>query len=694
LTGLPEENIMNENAIVNQNEAVRTNPSRRGFCASALAALGVSLADVISPEQLEAAPQDTSVCTPTPQFQPFVPVAEFVRHPAANPSDANLDVNMTVKAAWRNVTTISGQGPQCKRMKLRYYEGRYANNSALKWAPNPALSKWPASPDLPGPGPTFRLRVGDRVRIHLSNEIDPSDFPNTTPDEMACDSQTVIDPTTGQPVPLYPHGETMPSCFHGDNTTNLHFHGTHVTPNGHGDNVMIDVYPKGHVPPPPPDEPPNFSEYTNDFRIPLPPPASNPVYPAKKMQMGQAPGTHWYHAHKHGSVALQLLNGMSGAFIIEGEFDDELEKLMPGLRRTEKVLVIQQIGDQITIQPQANSIQPGDPLNTCAGGDPRTLVNGQLQPAITMQPGEIQRWRIINATMQQVSYLSYSFIGKNGSGYVPTIRQIAYDGIQIAPERYNDPDFGLAQQFTLAPANRIDILVQAPATEGESLLGFKPVHNLPQAGCKSTTTIDPYLLQLSVKGNPISPAMSFPTVQNFPHLPAWLEWNENDPIKEARTLQFNWYEYPKGNTRPHNGQPAIDGKIFDGTLHTAQVVDLDTREEWKLENYWNSSIHPFHIHVNPFQILEIFDPNNPPETQLTKMKPPYVWRDTIAIPASTGTIAEPNVGYVRIRSRFVDFPGTFVLHCHILDHEDRGMMQMVEIVDPKSRVIPRLPQHH
>jgi hypothetical protein len=69
---------MNEITIVNQNEAVATNPSRRGFCASALAALGVSLADVMSPEQLEA--QDTSVCAPTPQFQPFVPVAELVRH--------------------------------------------------------------------------------------------------------------------------------------------------------------------------------------------------------------------------------------------------------------------------------------------------------------------------------------------------------------------------------------------------------------------------------------------------------------------------------------------------------------------------------------------------------------------------------------------------------------------------------------
>jgi FtsP/CotA-like multicopper oxidase with cupredoxin domain len=187
--------------------------------------------------------------------------------------------------------------------------------------------------------------------------------------------------------------------------------------------------------------------------------------------------------------------------------------------------------------------------------------------------------------------------------------------------------------------------------------------------------------------------MSFPTAQNFPRLPAWLQWNENDPIKEARTLKFNWYQYPDGDTRPHNGQPAINGRIYDGTLNTAQVVDIDTREEWTLQNYWNSSIHPFHIHVNPFQILEVFDPNNPPETQLTKMKAPYVWHDTIAIPASTGTIGAPNVGYVKIRSRFVDFPGTFVLHCHILDHEDRGMMQMVKIC-PKPNACPSLPEHH
>jgi FtsP/CotA-like multicopper oxidase with cupredoxin domain len=685
---------MNEIAIITKNEDSIT-PSRRRFVASALAAaLGVSLADVMGPGELGAAPADPTACpTIPPAYQPFVPVGELIRHATTAPSEANLDIAMTVKGGWRYVTTIAGQGPQCKPMKLRYYEGHYMNNAALQYPPKAGLLKWPATHELPGPGPTMRVRVGDRVRVRLSNEIRPSDFPQTTPNEMSCDVRPGgVDPQGNPLKPQYPQGETMPSCLHGDNTTNLHFHGTHVTPNGTGDNVMIDVYPAGHVPPPvPPSVTPNFSVFTNDFRIPSPPPAANPVDPAKKMTMGQAPGTHWYHAHKHGSVALQLMNGMAGAFIIEGDFDDELEALMPGLRQSEKVLVIQQIGDQVNIQLDPTG-QPGVPLNTCAGGDPRPLVNGQLQPAITMKPGEIQRWRFVNATMQQVSYLTYSFIGKDASnpGYAPVIRQIAYDGIQIAPERYNDPNFGLAQQFTVAPGNRIDILVQAPAASGESLLAFKPVHGPPPAGCQPTTVTAPYLLQLTVAGAPVQ--MTFPTVANFPKMPAWLEWDDTHPILMTRKLQFNWMN---DSTKSNYGEPAINGKVFDDTLNTAQVVDLNTEEEWTLENYWNSSIHPFHIHVNPFQVLEIFDPNNPVATQHTIMQKPYIWRDTIAIPASTGTLANPTPGYVKIRSRFVDFPGTFVLHCHILDHEDRGMMQMVKILDPNVKTNSlSMPMHH
>jgi hypothetical protein len=105
--------------------------------------------------------------------------------------------------------------------------------------------------------------------------------------------------------------------------------------------------------------------------------------------------------------------------------------------------------------------------------------------------------------------------------------------------------------------------------------------------------------------------------------------------------------------------------------------------------------HPFHIHVNPFQIVEIFDP-------VTMEKPlafekDFVWYDTIAIPPSYNFMPDAKTprldkngeqvfvpGYVKIRSRFLDFTGIFVIHCHILGHEDRGMMQLVEVVSNKT----------
>jgi FtsP/CotA-like multicopper oxidase with cupredoxin domain len=417
--------------------------------------------------------------------------------------------------------------------------------------------------------------------------------------------------------------------------------------------------------------------------------------------MGQAPGTHWYHAHKHGSVALQLLNGMAGAFIIEGEFDDQLEALMPGLRGTEKVIVIQQLGDTITIQP-------GSPLNTCAGGDPLPLVNGQLQPVIDMKPGEIQRWRFVNATMQQVSHLNYRFLGDDvyaaskasptfpaNPGYSPVIRQIAYDGIQLAPERYNDPAFGLSQEFIIAPGNRIDILVQAPNRPGKSVLAFRLLHGPPPAGCQPRTLNDLFLLRLNVDGAPVSPAMSFPTAANYPAMPAWLQWDEKDPahaILPTRVLNFNSVVPTMENNEDQSSRPAIDGKAFDEKLDTTQLVNLNAVEEWELVNQWASSIHPFHIHVNPFQVVEVFDPNAP--TQV-KLQAPYNWRDTIAIPAAKDNgDGTTTYGRVKIRSRFVDFPGTFVLHCHILDHEDRGMMQEVRVLDPKAMSVPMLPMQH
>ena len=174
----------------------------------------------------------------------------------------------------------------------------------------------------------------------------------------------------------------------------------------------------------------------------------------------------------------------------------------------------------------------------------------------------------------------------------------------------------------------------------------------------------------------------------------------------------------------------IDGHKFDGNI--GQVVLLNTVEEWKIVNKTvNGGVqngmpvttdppgvvdHPFHIHINPFQIVEFFDPNevlpngapryifsgtagngqclldlSNPETWKpcdSGPKTNLIWWDVFPIPSAravfigTGPNAQVTVvpGYFKMRSRFVDYTGQYVIHCHILAHEDRGMMTIVQVV--------------
>ena len=117
----------------------------------------------------------------------------------------------------------------------------------------------------------------------------------------------------------------------------------------------------------------------------------------------------------------------------------------------------------------------------------------------------------------------------------------------------------------------------------------------------------------------------------------------------------------------------INGQQFSG--HVDQTMTLGEVGLWTLHNESpTNAAHPFHIHINPFQVIEIMDPkqNNGQPVQLPR---PWVWWDNFAIPPG---------GYVKITSRFVDFTGKYVLHCHLLDHEDRGMMQLVQVVPNKT----------
>lgn len=104
----------------------------------------------------------------------------------------------------------------------------------------------------------------------------------------------------------------------------------------------------------------------------------------------------------------------------------------------------------------------------------------------------------------------------------------------------------------------------------------------------------------------------------------------------------------------------IDGRIFDEN-RIDQRVKLGALEEWELVNT-SEEWHPFHIHINDFQVVAV---NGDPSTA-------HGYDDTVMIP--------PN-GSVTMRTRFLDYPGKFVYHCHFLYHEDHSMMGVVEVME-------------
>jgi FtsP/CotA-like multicopper oxidase with cupredoxin domain len=146
----------------------------------------------------------------------------------------------------------------------------------------------------------------------------------------------------------------------------------------------------------------------------------------------------------------------------------------------------------------------------------------------------------------------------------------------------------------------------------------------------------------------------------------------------------------------------INGKQFNQMGEMVdQCMPLDGLQDWVLENY-TTLAHPFHIHINPFQVIRIETPTGRDTYNVYAPPRDFVWQDVVAIPAAkitsnSGQITNVTPGRVVIRQTYLDFPGTFVLHCHILAHEDRGMMQLVRVVkgaDYPKRCQDSIPEHH
>jgi FtsP/CotA-like multicopper oxidase with cupredoxin domain len=549
-------------------------------------------------------------------------------------------------------------------------DGRYVQMDLRTYVyPDP---KKPGSWTWDLTGPTLRLykpehsgEQGDRLEIKLQNGL--------CPDHPGCDSACKADVSCPKEEgKLPPHekcvdckpqetdcklcccwvdrGARLPNCFHGDNTTNLHFHGTHVSPQAPQDYVLLELRPEWRS-----NERPAESHADHERgEIAY----GEYQYKLDPLPWTQAEGTHWYHPHKHGSVALQVANGMAGALLIEGPFDKWLRTFYD-IPITERLMVLQEV------QAENNLFTPTSPASLV----PNMLVNGQLTPKVEIGEGEIQRWRFVNATMRNAAEIKLVFPAELD------VRQIAMDGIQFSRKNYDKQPLLDNNDIDFAPGNRVDVLVRGKKTGTYQLQG--PVFgnlapspreslHLRDTAISARTGRRSSLITVEVVAPKKRTAanMEFPPADKWPETPDYLKDITSEQV-EHHKIELRFSMTAVGGDPTTEFQ--INGKKYDPSCVDI-TTEVGTAAEWTLKNETDQQ-HPFHIHTNPFQVIY--------EKKGGKFR---VWQDTIALPLAK------DGGKVTLRQRYEHFTGEYVLHCHFLGHEDRGMMFSVQTICPRAMI--------
>ncbi|MEM7022813.1 MAG: multicopper oxidase domain-containing protein [Pseudomonadota bacterium] len=408
-------------------------------------------------------------------------------------------------------------------------------------------------------------------------------------------------------------------------TTNLHFHGTNVSPIAPGDDVYIEIPPE--------------ASYKYEVEFP-------PEHPQ---------GLFWYHPHYHGTTEYQIGSGMSGLISVDGVLDPwpELKDI------THRNIILRDI--QIMDGKVPDPPDPGNPtLRT---------VNGQVNPTITIRPGEIQFWRVGNIGAD-------IFYDLEIEGH--QMHEIARDGI-----RHNQP---VTHEHLLLPTSaRTEFLVVGGAP-GEYIFRTREIDMGPAGDPHPETT----LATLVVSG-PEQTDVQLPT--SYPELP---DLREATPCCE-RTFDFS--ETPDGNTFCINNV-GTDMAISNTTVRIGCV------ERWTVNNC-SAENHNFHHHQLQFQVIE----RNGQPVPFTG------WQDTVTLDYRAATdefpdrckcdddganctectcpTAEDPHGSVVVLIPYLNpvIEGQAVYHCHIGEHEDNGMMQTITMSRDAGRCEPGTPSN-
>ena len=420
--------------------------------------------------------------------------------------------------------------------------------------------------------PVIRVKPGDELRIEYVNALP------VIPTEP-CD---------------------VPPCM---NMSNLHFHGLHVSPRFPQDDVLDMLAMPGE---------------TLNYTVSIP--------------LDQAPGLYWYHPHPHGESHRQVLDGMSGAIIVEG-----IDRYVPEVRRLrERMLVIRERDiehDKDAGQLLKQVSIPKDRCGTSTEAVERIFtVNGTVRPSLDIAPGERQFWRILNAAADR--YLDVQVDGQ-------LLEVIALDGMPLAFHEPSHPKRWL-NHFLLAPAGRIEAIVTGPPKGTVATLRTRCVDTGPDGD-----------------GNPEMVLADIVPGRQIPASP-YLETKGRPVYRIAyvERLEKSVPDFVATFTEDKNGF-YINGRKFDPHSEPMLRVKIGSYQHWRIVNA-TREIHPFHIHQVHFLFFA--------ENGVRVAEP--VWLDTANVPVG---------GSVDLIMDFTDpiIRGMSLFHCHLLNHEDKGMMAKI-----------------
>jgi FtsP/CotA-like multicopper oxidase with cupredoxin domain len=355
----------------------------------------------------------------------------------------------------------------------------------------------------------------------------------------------------------------------------------------------------------------------------------------------EPPGLYWYHPHIHGFTEFQVNGGAAGALIVGG-----MEKVRPEVTGlTERVMTIR----QEFLVPWV----PG-PYQLTVNFENAGVVQGPT-PQIVMQPGQKEFWRVLNASLQDFMPLQIWF-----NGTPQPMQVIALDGYPLATPR-------METTILVPPAGRAEFIVQAPPAGTQALFMTLTYATGPTGNPDLEQPIAEMVLNSgSAPVQAAKPVQSTPPI-SMDHLK--FAGLKDAPATTQRHLYFS--EEFGGTNGPIQFYITVDGdkqQVFTANEKPVITTHVGAVEDWTIENHALET-HDFHIHQIHFMLLEV---NGQPV-------PNQDLRDTMEIPYWTGRGPYPSIK-VRMDFRDPNTAGTFVYHCHILLHEDLGMMHKIQVL--------------